>query len=604
MKFSKFAQYFQKIERESSRLKMTEILSHLFKELSVSEIQKAVYLLTGRLGPLYDSREFGLAEKSVISSVVKALNIERGVFIKKYKEVGDLGEVIADFKKQQLLWEIKDPEIVEVYNELERLAKTQGEGAMTFKINLLARFIQELDAVSCKYLIRIILGKLRLGFSDMTVLDALSWMLKGDKSLREVLEKAYHVYPDLGKIAELVKKGDLKALTEIKPKLFTPIIMMRAERLSSAKEIIEKLGKCIIEPKYDGFRLQIHYKKRGSGAKPEVKLYSRNLEDVTFMYPDVVEGVIEEVKEEEVIFEGEAIGFDPHTGGFLPFQETVQRRRKYDIEKMAEEIPLKLFAFELLYVNGESFLEKPFIERRKRLEKVFKLTGDIFKDTVLLAPEIITDDEKQVEMYFEDAVGKGLEGIMAKKLQGVYKPGVREWNWIKYKRSYSVKLEDTIDCLVMGYDFGKGKRASFGIGAFLVGVYDKEKDKYVTIAKIGTGLTDNEWKELKKRCDSFKTDHKPALYEVDKQIQPDVWVKPAIVVEILADEITRSPVHTAGRKMRPTKTAIGLEVDVPGFALRFPRLVKFRDDKRPEEVTTLEEIRKMYKAQSINLNGS
>lgn len=592
MKFSRLSEYFEKIEKETSRLAMTELLAELYKELSPDEVDKATYLLTGRLGPLYDPREFGLAEKSVVSSAIQALNVERNIFVKRFKEIGDIGETVAEFKEkgeQTLLWEVeKDPEIVEVYTELVRLAEAQGEGAMTFKINLLAGLIQTLDVRSCKYLIRIVLGKLRLGFSDMTVLDALSWFVKRDKSLREVLEKAYHVRPDLGFIAKLVKEGKIEELKKIKPEVFTPIIMMRAERLSSAKEIVKKIGECIIEPKYDGFRLQIHYKNG------DVKLFSRNLEDVTFMYPDIIEGVKVEIKVKEAIFEGEAIGFDPHSGNFLPFQETVQRKRKYDIEKMAKEVPLKLFAFELLYLDGESYLDRPFIERRRTLERIFELTGDIFKDTVLLAPEIKTDDPKEIEMYFEDAIGRGLEGIMAKKIDGVYKPGVRGWNWIKYKRSYSSKLEDTIDCLVMGYDYGKGKRADFGIGAFLVGVYDPKEDKFFTIAKIGTGLTDDEWKEMKRRCDEFKTDKKPALYVVDKQLEPDVWVKPAIVVEILADEITRSPVHTAGRKMKPTKTGTALEVDVPGYALRFPRLVRFRDDKRPEEVTTLDELRKMY----------
>ena len=591
MKFSRLAEYFSKIEKESSRLAMTELLAKLYKELSENEVDKATYLLTGRLGPLYGPREFGLAEKSVISSAVQALNIDKSTFVKRFKEIGDLGEALQEFKEkgeQGLLWTPKDPEIVEVYEELVKLAEAQGEGAMTFKINLLAGLIQTLDPLSCKYLVRIVLGKLRLGFSDMTILDALSWYLKGDKSLRPILEKAYHVRPDLGYIAKLVKQEKLEQLEKIKPEVFTPIIMMRAERLSSAEEIVKKIGECIIEPKYDGFRLQVHYKDG------KVKLFSRNLEDVTFMYPDIVEGVKKEITVKEAIFEGEAIGFDPHSGSFLPFQETVQRKRKYDIEKMAKEVPLKLFAFELLLVDGESFLQKPFIERRRMLEKIFKLTGDIFKDTVLLAPEIKTSDPRKIEMYFEDAVGRGLEGIMAKKIDGVYRPGVREWNWIKYKRSYSSKLEDTIDCLVMGYDYGKGKRAEFGIGAFLVGVYDEEEDKYFTIAKIGTGLTDDEWREMKRRCDEFKTDRKPALYVVDKQIEPDVWVKPAIVVEILADEITRSPVHTAGRVMKRTKTGAAWEVDVPGFALRFPRLVRFRDDKRPEEVTTLAEIRRMY----------
>ncbi|MBI2641207.1 ATP-dependent DNA ligase, partial [Candidatus Roizmanbacteria bacterium] len=481
--------------------------------------------------------------------------------------------------------------VMDVYQGLYKVATASGTGSQDVKIQSLTYLIRSLDPLSCRFVVRIPVGVLRLGFSDMTVLDAYSWMLKGDKSLRPIIEKAYHVRPDLGQLGYVLKSEGVAGLKKMKPAVFTPILMMRAERLSSSKEIIEKIGKCAVEYKYDGFRIQGHYKKNRKG---KVELFSRNLEDVTFMYPDLVEGIRKEVKAEEIIFEGEAIGFDPHSGNYLPFQETAQRKRKYGIEDKVKEIPLKLFAFELLYLDGENFLNIPYIERRRALEKSVKLTGDIFKDTLLVASEMLIDDPKKLELMFDDAVSKGLEGIIAKKLTGVYKPGAREWNWIKFKRSYSSKIEDTIDCLVMGYDYGKGKRAKFGIGAFLVGIYDEKQDKFLTVAKIGTGLFDEEWRELKKRSGKFKTDHKAALYEVDKLMDVDVWIKPAIVVEIKADEITKSPVHTAGRILKPSKSGKAFEVDVPGFALRFPRLVKFRDDKRPEEVTTLEEVKKMY----------
>lgn len=611
MKFSKLASYFEKIENTSSRLAITHLLAQLFKELDDKEIEKTVYLLQGRVAPLYEKTEFGMAEKMIIKSAILALNLEKKTFLSRYKKIGDLGKTVEEFKKEVSSFEEKSLSVLEVYQRLYQLATAAGEGSQEVKLNILSTLIRQLDPLSSRYIVRIPAGVMRLGFSDMTVLDAFSWMIKGDKSLRPIIERAYHVRPDLGFIGQVIKGKGIESLKNIPPQVFTPILMMRAERLSSAEEILEKIGRCAIEEKFDGFRLQVHYKKskvnsafhegRGQNSKlktDEVKLYSRNLEDVTFMYPDIVEGIKKQVKAEEIIFEGEAIGFDPSTGNFLPFQETVQRKRKYGIEEKVKEIPLKLFAFELLYLDGKSYLDVAFIERRKKLVSVVKTTGDKFKDVILIAPEEIVEEEKKINLLFNEAITKGLEGIVAKKLDGIYQPGARGWNWIKFKRSYSSKIEDTIDCLVMGYDLGKGKRAGFGIGAFLVGVFDEENDKFVTVAKIGTGLSDEEWKNLKIQSSKFKVQSKPKNYQVDKAMECDIWLAPSIVVEIRADEITRSPVHTAGRKLKPSKTGAALEVDVPGFALRFPRLERFRQDKRPEEVTTLKEVEKLFKDQA------
>lgn len=594
MKFSQLAQYFEEIEKTSSRLQITHLLAELYKKLSVDEIDKTIYLLQGRVSPLFESSEFGMAEKMIIKSVVNALQVENKYFVQEYKKLGDLGRTVEHFKKLYKSFEEKDLRIVDVYEDLLEITKKSGPKSQEAKINILAKLISYLDPLSCRYLVRIPIGALRLGFSDMTVLDAFSWMIKKDKSLRPLLEKAYHVRPDLGYLGKVIKQKGEKIGQVIQPTLFTPIIMMRAERLSSGKEIIVKIGKCSVEPKYDGFRLQIHYSK----AKREVRLYSRNLEEVSFMYPDIVEGVKKEVKAQEVIFEGEAIGFDPATGNFLPFQETVQRKRKHDIGETAKRIPLKFFTFDILYQNGKNLISEAFTERRKRLEKIIKNSSDHHKYTIFVASDEVTDNPKKLELMFDDAVSRGLEGIVAKKLTGIYQPGARGWNWIKLKRSYSSKINDTIDCLVMGYDFGKGKRTDFGIGAFLVGVYDDKRDRFVTVAKVGTGLSDDEWRKLKKIGEKYKTSKKPALFEVDKAMEVDVWMKPNIVVEIKADEITRSPVHTAGRKMKSSKSGSAFDVDVPGYALRFPRLERFREDKRAEETTTLNEVEKLYKSQT------
>jgi DNA ligase-1 len=297
------------------------------------------------------------------------------------------------------------------------------------------------------------------------------------------------------------------------------------------------------------------------------------------MYPDIVEGITKQMKADEMIIEGEAIGFDAKRESFLPFQETVQRKRKHGIEEKAKEIPLRLFVFELLYADGKNYMQTPFERRRKEIAQVIATKNEVKKDVILIADHEVTDDAKKIELVFEEAIEKGLEGILAKKLDGTYRAGAREWNWIKFKRSYSSAIDDTVDCMVMGYDYGQGKRTDFGIGAFLVGIYDEKNDRFLTVSKIGTGLTDEEWREMKTRAGKFKTDTQPALYEVNKLMNVNVWIKPGIVVEIKADEITKSPMHTAG------------------LALRFPRLVRFRDDKRPEESTSLKEMERMFQGQ-------
>lgn len=571
MKFSQLAIYFDKISQNSSRLEITRLLGELFNKLTSDEIENVVYLLQGRVRPAYEGIDFGMAEKMIIKAAVSALNIEKSYFDKEFKKIGDLGQTVEYFKKQYSSFEEKEMMINEVYQVFYRLATAEGIGSQEVKISLLSQLIRQLDFLSSRFLVRIPTGNIRMGFSDMTVLDAFSWMVKGDKSLRPMIEKAYHVRPELGFIGRVLKEKGEKELEKIGPKVFTPIIMMRAERLSSAEEILKQIGECLIEPKFDGFRLQVH---SGPGSL-EVKLFSRSLEDVTYMYPDIVKGVKKQIKAKEIIFEGEAIGYNPKTGDFLPFQKTVQRKRKYNIEKMVEKIPLRLFAFDLLYKDGVNYINKPFIERRKALEKSIKTERNLTIETILIADQEEVSQENRLEELFDQAVKKGLEGVLAKKIDGVYKPGVREWNWIKYKKSYSSKIKDTIDCLVMGYDFGKGKRTSFGIGAFLVGVYDQEKDQFLTVAKIGTGLTDEEWKYLRIKSLELRVKNKPKDYLVNKIMECDVWLMPSIIVEIRADEITKSPVHTAG------------------LALRFPRLERFRDDKNPQEITTFKELQSM-----------
>ncbi len=588
MTFKGLSEYFSQLEATTLRNKMTEILASLFKEAEVSEIGKLCYLLQGRVAPLFTAIEFGLADKMMIRAITQGLGVEDGKVLGVFKEEGDLGKAVEILKletrnKKQ---ETERLNILDVYDVLYKVATSGGEGSQDLKIKLLGDLLYKVDPLSARFIVKITLAKLRMGFSDMTMLDSLSWMLHGTKESRPEIERAYNVRPDLGFISQTVKEKGVKGLGYVIPKVGIPILMARAERMSTGADIIDKIGKCAIEPKYDGFRLQIHLQDK------KVELFSRNLEKVTPMYPDIVEGVKNEIIAKEAIFEGEAIGIDIKTGRYLPFQETVQRKRKYGIEAKAKEVPLKLFAFDLLFADGENLLEKEYLQRRNRLENLMRKG-----ETILLAQEEIVDNPKKLEEIFQEAVTRGLEGVMAKKLDGIYRAGARDFNWIKYKKSYSSKLSDTVDAVVMGYDLGQGKRSGFGIGDFLIGIYNNKKEIFETVSKIGTGLTDVEWKEIKVRSDKLRVKSKPANYEVDKMMECDVWIAPAIIVEIRADEITRSPVHTAGRIMVVSKSGNAWEIKEAGYALRFPRLERFRNDKKPIDATSLSEVIGMYKMQ-------
>ncbi|MFO0703570.1 MAG: ATP-dependent DNA ligase [Patescibacteria group bacterium] len=576
MLFKDFAKYLDAIESVSSRLAITEKLAALFTLLAPDEIAVIPYLLQGRVAPAFTGIEFGVAEKSVVKAAASALQMDPRDVQKYVLKTGDLGLAIESLRSEFSSLEEKDLTILECFAEFENITKKSGAGSQEAKSQILSTLISQADPMSCRYLARIPLGAMRLGASDITLLDALSWMISGGKSLRKEIEKAYQVRPDLGFVAKQVKLYGVDKIAEIKPVVGTPILMMRAERLSSGAEIIENLGSCYVEPKYDGFRLQIHVKNKfqipnSKFQAKEVNIFTRGMENATHMYPDIVEAVKKEINAENFIIEGEALGFDEKTGNFLPFQETIQRKRKHDVEETAKRIPLRLMTFDVLYIDNESVIDKPLSDRKEILEKMISKEANC----IHLSPLKLIHKPEEIEKLFDEYVTEGLEGIMAKKIDSVYKPGAREYSWVKLKRSYSSKVQDTIDCVVLGYDLGKGKRADFGIGAALLGVYDSENDKYLTVSKMGTGLTDDEWRTLRQKINEQRLKAKPEYYDVKKEMECDVWVGPSVVLEIRSDELTTSKLHTSG------------------YGLRFPRLERFRDDKKPEDATSLSEIVKM-----------
>jgi len=573
MTFKKLALYLEKLEATSSRLKITAILSTILKEATAEEVDKLCYLILGYLAPPYQGIEFSLAEKMMVRAVSRAFKREEKEMMKLYKERGDLGLVTEeisrscpDFFKKSFL------SVSQVYERLLEIAQEGGEGSQERKISKMAALIAAVDPLSGRFLVRIPLGRLRLGFSEITLLDALSWMISGDKRHRSQIEEAYNVRADIGFIARVIKEKGLSALKKVTLSLGTPIMPALCQRLPTPEEMIKKMcsgsdDMVAVEPKYDGSRLEVHFRRRPALAA----MFTRNLENVAPMFPDIARALPQEVKATSIVFDGEVVGYDPQTGRLLSFQKTIKRKRKHGVKETLLTIPLRYYCFDVLYYNGQALINRPFSFRRQILEKVLSPKNK----TVLLSPQMVTRDPEEIRKYHDEQIKKGLEGVVVKKWQAYYDVGKRGFTWVKFKEEGGRgRLSDSVDGVVMGYYRGRGRRASLGIGAFLLGIRGKGGE-FLTVSKIGTGLTDEQWRQMKRYIDDKKISRKPAAYRVNKNLFPDVWCSPSIVVEIEADNITRSPVHTAG------------------LALRFPRLIRFRHDKSAEEATTIEELKKL-----------
>jgi DNA ligase-1 len=325
---------------------------------------------------------------------------------------------------------------------------------------------------------------------------------------------------------------------------------------------------------------QIH--KKGN----QVMVFSRRLENMTAAFPEVVETIKNSVKAKEAIIDSEALAYNETTGELYPFQYTIQRKRKHDVKEKSEEMPLHVFAFDLIYLDGKDMTEKPYHERRKTLERIIKPDG------ISLVESITTDNLKELKRYFTKAIERGCEGLVCKDPNSPYKAGSRGFNWIKLKRSYRGELADTIDIVIVGYYLGKGSRAEFKFGGLLGAVYDEDSDTFKTVTRVGTGFSEEMMKKLEKTLDPIVVKTKPA--RVDAVVEPDFWVKPIYVITVKADEITESPMHTAGRKGET------------GYALRFPRMIgDIREDKAPEDATSVAELIRMFKLQKhIAFGGS
>jgi DNA ligase-1 len=580
MDYAVIADSYEKIEATTKRLEMTDYLVDLLKKTPKEAIPRVVYLTQGKLYPDFVGIEMGVAEKLAIKALTRASGQSENLILSELQKSGDIGETSQKIlsKRKQSTFFTKTLTVECVYETLDKLAKTSGAGTVDTKMALLSGMLTDASPKEAKWLIRTVTGNLRLGIADMTVLDALAIAYGGGKEARELIERAYNISSDLGRVANVVAEKGLEGIEKFQVMVFEPIRPMLAERLGVPEEILEKLGgKCVAEYKYDGERVQAHKKDK------KVVLFSRRLENISGQYPDAVELIREQVAAKEAILEAECVAVDLETGDMRPFQELMHRRRKYGVKEAIEQYPISLFTFDTLYADGKDLTQQSFSQRRKVLEKIIKPN-----DRLKPATQRLVSSPKELEDFFEQAIGEGCEGVMCKSIakDSVYQAGNRGWLWIKFKRDYRSEMTDTVDLVVVGAFHGRGKRVGT-YGALLLATYNDEADTFETVTKCGTGFTDKDLATLYEMLAKHVVPRRNS--RVQSMLEADVWFEPAVVLEILGAEVTLSPIHLA---------AMDVIRKSSGMAIRFPRFTgKYRTDKAPEDATTSKEIVEMYNRQ-------
>ena len=579
MEFSIIAEIFERMESTTKRIELTNLLVELLKKTPKKIIPNAVYLLQGIIRPNFEGVELGVAEKLAIRAISKS----SGLSIKKieddYKKCGDLGLTASNILKlkTQTTFTAEKITLERVYETLFRIAKLVGKGSQDLKMKYISSLLNDATPLEAKFVLKILLGTLRLGIAENTIMDALAIAFTGKKENKEQIENAYNVSSDLGKVSLLIATDGIDEIKKFKISLFSPIRPMLADRVKSEKEAIKKMSEIFAaEYKLDGERVQIHKQAN------EVVLFSRRLENITQYYPDIVENVKKSLSVNEGVFEAEIVPVNENTGEFLPFQELMHRRRKYKLEKAISQYPITVNFFDVLYFDKKDCLNLEYSERRKILEKL--VNEDDFSK---LVPMLLVKNENEIEDFLENSINSGCEGLMLKTLDAPYRAGARGSNWLKLKREYRNELGDSLDLIVIGAYFGRGRRTGL-YGTLLLGTYNPDKDNFPSVCKVGTGFTDESLDQIYQILSNKITLKKNS--RVVSEMEADVWFEPELVLEIVASEITLSPIH---------KTGLNLIRKGSGFALRFPKFTgKIRYEKAVEDASTDEEVLALYKGQS------
>ena len=577
MRYQIVAEAYRDLEAASARLELITRLADLFRQTPDELLPTVALLCQGQIAPDFAGVELGLAERLAARAVAEAAGAPVEQVLARVREIGDLGLAVEGLLEDAAGDRPPRLEVGTVFEGLHEIARAEGTGSQGRKLGGMVALLAEATPLEARYLVRTVTGNLRLGIGTATILDGLAEVHAGGRKARPTLERAYNICSDLSLVAKTLVEDGLAAVEQMEVRAGNPVRPMLAQRLSEPGEILAKLGgRCAAEYKYDGIRVQAHRTSDGL-----LELYTRRLDRVSTQFPEVVELLDQALGPREAILEGEVVAFDPASGELRPFQDVMFRRRKYGITEAVRDFPVSMFCFELLYADGQDLTRLPYLERRAALDKAVTAS-----DRVRLTTAEQVSDEPALERMFEQAVAEGCEGLICKSLDPAagYQAGARGWQWIKLKRDYRSELSDTLDLVVVGGLAGRGRRAGM-YGALLLAVYDPDGDRFQTICKCGTGFSDAELAALPARLAHLARAQRPA--RVDSRWHADVWFEPAVVVEVLAAELTMSPHHTAGW---------GLLQEDAGLALRFPRFTgRWRDDKAPTDATTVSEVVDLFR---------
>ncbi|QHK17050.1 MAG: ATP-dependent DNA ligase [Methanomassiliicoccales archaeon Mx-03] len=585
MLYSDLAETFDRLESTGSRLEMTSILAEFFRRADKGELRSIVYLSQGKLHPDFVPGVLGMADRLVMKAIAKASGNPDDKVEKLTIETGDMGQVAETMisRKKQMALFSEELTVARVVRGLTTIENADGKDSQDTKQKTLAGLLHDSGPLEARYLCRTVTGRMRVGAADMTILDALAEAF-ATKEDRPAIERAFNVTCDIGLVAETIANGGMDAVRAIGVKVGSPVKVMLAERLPSISEVVEKMGgRCAMEYKYDGIRVQAHI------GRDSVKLYSRRLEDLTSNFPDIAEALRARCGHDEAIIEGECVAIDPETGFMLPFQNVTHRRKKHGMDEAVRDVPVRIFMFDMLYADGEDWTPRPYLERRAALEEGFEIGDNVQMTTMRMV-----GSPEEGEEFFANAIGARCEGIMAKSVapDSVYRAGSRGFLWIKYKKDYQQALTDSFDLVVVGAFYGMGKRAG-RYGALLMAAYDGETGRFETVCKLGTGFDDAFLDAMPALLDGSLSESKPS--SVDAEMVPDVWFEPNVVLEVVAAEITLSPIHTAAKDVLKEGAGLGI---------RFPRFTgRVRDDKTPEQCTSVSEIIEMFEMQVHDSDG-
>jgi DNA ligase-1 len=552
--FRDLAELCERLEGMTRRIPAINLVADFLRKLEAEEVEPAVLMILGRPFPKWSQQTLDVSWATLSEIIRRITGVKWKVFMEAFNQTGDVGSATkivfesCKVRRQAVLFE-KPLTILEVRRSFDAIAETVGAGSREKKERLIEALLSLASPLEAKYLVKIFIGEMRTGFHEGLMEQAVS---KAFQIPLEDIKRVSMVLGDVGTVASLIKTEGKEALSKIGFKVFRPVRLMLAQMANDVTEAIkEHGGKTALEHKLDGARVQIH--KQGD----DVRIFSRRLTDVTKSLPEIADIVRREIKAHEAIVEGEVIAIDSE-GHPIPFQHLMRRfKRIHEIEDVAETVPVKLYLFDILFLNGESLISLPYLQRRQILvENAGKIT---------LTKQIITDSVEEAEGFLKEAIDSGHEGLIAKRLNSEYTPGIRGKHWLKIK-----PVLEPLDLVIVAAEYGYGRRRG-RLSDYYLAARDSETGEFLVVGKTFKGLTDSEIMEMTKRLKELAI----------KEEYRKVFVIPKIVVEVAYNEIQKSPRYKCG------------------MALRFARITRIGEDKTPEEADTIQKVREIYQKQFL-----